>query len=281
MSALGIAIGAGVLCALIVAAPVIEMADCLSTTLRQLSIATRVDLVSGALTRRAFYEAVSDPGIDGPAIVAIVDIDHFKWFNDNYGHATGDQVLRHVVDTLAATIPTSIVGRVGGDEFAIYASTATLADIEQRLTVALATIAIDDVEHAVSCTHGVATLAEHETIDVALERADRQLLARKRRRTGIDAATPRLRPGSTHGTDPVDSVRFAVALLTTATADLDQRTTARNELAFEMTRRSDTVDIAVAVAELAAVWARRVAASDHADPDVELRQLAATIATLP
>ena len=50
-------------------------------------------------------------------IVVMSDIDNFKYYNDSYGHDTGDMVLRHMADTLSQTFGTESVYRFGGDEF--------------------------------------------------------------------------------------------------------------------------------------------------------------------
>lgn len=52
--------------------------------------------------------------------VAMIDLDHFKEINDNFGHAGGDAVLRSVADTIGANVRgVDVVGRLGGDEFAV------------------------------------------------------------------------------------------------------------------------------------------------------------------
>lgn len=55
-----------------------------------------------------------------PLTIAMVDVDHFKSFNDTYGHAAGDQVLRVIASALGSSFrKTDIVGRYGGEEFVI------------------------------------------------------------------------------------------------------------------------------------------------------------------
>jgi two-component system cell cycle response regulator len=55
-----------------------------------------------------------------PLTIAMVDVDHFKSFNDRYGHAAGDQVLRLIAAALGSSFrKTDIVGRYGGEEFVI------------------------------------------------------------------------------------------------------------------------------------------------------------------
>src|SRR5690606_37072522 len=57
-----------------------------------------------------------------PLAVIMFDIDHFKLVNDEYGHAAGDEVLRHVTAVAGALIRSSdVIGRYGGEEFVIVA----------------------------------------------------------------------------------------------------------------------------------------------------------------
>ncbi|HET7205840.1 MAG TPA: GGDEF domain-containing protein [Terriglobales bacterium] len=67
--------------------------------------------------RRAFNELLA--GLNDPYAIAVVDVDHFKQFNDTYGHDTGDQVLRMVASRLAAVTGGGKAFRCGGEEFAV------------------------------------------------------------------------------------------------------------------------------------------------------------------
>lgn len=68
-------------------------------------------------SRRAFNDAL--PRLQEPFSMAVVDIDHFKRFNDTYGHDTGDQVLRLVASKLAGVTGGGCAYRCGGEEFTI------------------------------------------------------------------------------------------------------------------------------------------------------------------
>ena len=59
--------------------------------------------------------------------VVMVDVDHFKKYNDTYGHAAGDDVLRHVANTLRANVlrASDLVARYGGEEFVAMLPDAT------------------------------------------------------------------------------------------------------------------------------------------------------------
>ncbi len=75
------------------------------------------DELTALPARRAFNDALLR--LEAPYAIAIVDIDHFKNFNDTYGHDTGDQVLRLVADRLARVTGGGQAFRVGGEEFSI------------------------------------------------------------------------------------------------------------------------------------------------------------------
>jgi len=68
-------------------------------------------------SRRAFNAAIA--ALEAPYTIAAVDIDHFKKFNDSYGHETGDQVLRMVAGRLAQVTGYGHAYRIGGEEFTI------------------------------------------------------------------------------------------------------------------------------------------------------------------
>src|SRR5271168_5239457 len=85
------------------------------------------DQLTGLLTRRAFRrraKARLEQGRDqrGHFVIAVIDLDHFKQLNDNYGHRTGDDALVAVARALRDTTDdTAVIGRSGGEEFVIAA----------------------------------------------------------------------------------------------------------------------------------------------------------------
>lgn len=107
----------------------------------------------------------------------VIDADHFKRFNDEYGHAFGDDVLRALAGALASTVRRSdLLFRYGGEEFVIIAShtnrdgAALLGERLREAVSAIKTIGGRDIELSVSV--GVAELAGQETSDELFERAD-------------------------------------------------------------------------------------------------------------
>lgn len=89
------------------------------------------DELTGIRGRRAFNEALL--ALDQQYAIAIVDIDHFKQFNDTYGHDTGDQVLRMVASRLAHVGGGGQAFRCGGEEFAIIFRDTSAKDAFEQL----------------------------------------------------------------------------------------------------------------------------------------------------
>ena len=89
------------------------------------------DELTALPARRAFNEARL--ALQEPYALAMVDIDHFKQFNDTYGHDTGDQVLRLVAGKLAQVTGGGKAFRCGGEEFAIIFPGMSLEEATQHL----------------------------------------------------------------------------------------------------------------------------------------------------
>jgi len=109
-----------------------------------------VDPLTGIANRRAFEERfrVLDERYGAESIaVMMIDIDHFKLFNDHYGHIDGDHCLQNVAMTLADQLrgPEDIVARLGGEEFAIVMPRLTrdeVAPVLDRLRTSIEALAI-------------------------------------------------------------------------------------------------------------------------------------------
>ena len=84
------------------------------------------DELTGLPSRRALTETLA--GLDGVYTIAMVDIDHFKTFNDTYGHDAGDQLLRMIGARLAKVGGGGRPFRYGGEEFAVIFSDTALDD---------------------------------------------------------------------------------------------------------------------------------------------------------
>jgi len=117
--------------------------------------------------------------------VALVDVDHFKRFNDSYGHAKGDECLRAVARALRSTVqrPGDLVARVGGEEFAVLMPETDGEGMQLLVQALLHAVAELQVPHQGS-THGVVTVSigavtlvpeRDQPPGSALETADRLL----------------------------------------------------------------------------------------------------------
>ncbi len=89
------------------------------------------DTLTGILARRAMEQELMRLG--GRYAIAMVDIDHFKRFNDTYGHDVGDEVLRMVAAIMERTSGRGKIFRYGGEEFAIIFHGQEYDEVEQRL----------------------------------------------------------------------------------------------------------------------------------------------------
>ncbi len=95
----------------------------------KLEIISKTDALTG-LNNRGYFDKIvpeiikSEKRNDGLICFAIIDIDFFKNFNDNYGHKTGDEVLKGVANILKSTASRNedMCFRIGGEEFAIIFS---------------------------------------------------------------------------------------------------------------------------------------------------------------
>jgi diguanylate cyclase len=139
---------------------------------------------------RSIESAVENAQTSGePLSLLMFDIDHFKSFNDSYGHLTGDQVLRLVGMSLKQTIKgQDITARYGGEEFAVVLPNTAL---RQALTVAdhirravmskeLKKKSTGEILGRVTISVGVSMLKPGDDTDSLIERADACLYAAKR-----------------------------------------------------------------------------------------------------
>ncbi len=156
-------------------------------------LATR-DSLTGLLNRRALYELAqaelsrtSREGI--PLSVILMDVDHFKAVNDQYGHPTGDQVLRLLAETVQASKRLyDQAGRWGGEEFVVLLPKTSLAEgqaMAERLRANLAAAALplpngEALHFQVSVgVSGTATLTAPPPLDLLLQQADQALYRAK------------------------------------------------------------------------------------------------------
>ena len=162
----------------------------------------RFDFLTGLINRRFFMELAETEltralRYESALSVLMLDVDHFKQINDTHGHQAGDAVLKNLAGIFGKTLrEIDIVGRVGGEEFAIILpqtdrEKAFEAAERLRRVVANAIISLEN-GLPLTCTAsiGVATLAQDGNIDRLLHRADQALYAAKRAGRNQVCASP-------------------------------------------------------------------------------------------
>jgi diguanylate cyclase (GGDEF)-like protein len=167
----------------------------------QLRNLARIDDLTGLPNRRAWFAELplalerAQRG-DGPMSIAIFDLDHFKKFNDTYGHPAGDKLLRTAATEWATKLRTvDTLGRYGGEEFIILLPSAPgseAAEVVGRLRE------VTPAGQTFSC--GVATWDGRESGEALISRADRALYDAKaggRNRTVVYRDEKALTPAGT------------------------------------------------------------------------------------
>lgn len=159
----------------------------LEQQLERLEELSLTDPLTGVRNRRALIESVGmelnrSSRSGSPTSLVLVDIDHFKRVNDDFGHPAGDATLQAVAQILSDRGRSSdIVARYGGEEFAVILPSTPpdgAAVVAERLRAA--------VEQAtwphrpITASLGVATSVDGDTVDGLLQRADQALYASKR-----------------------------------------------------------------------------------------------------
>ncbi len=176
---------------------------------RSLELATALslgDALTGIPNRRSFDEQLNQEWQRGlrtqkPLSMLLMDIDHFKRFNDALGHPAGDACLQAVAAVLNASLHRTMdfVARYGGEEFACILSETGAEgarDVAERIEASLASAAIahpdSPVSPRVTLSMGLATLLpdpQHLPVDLILEADHRLYEAKRRGRNRIQSET--------------------------------------------------------------------------------------------
>jgi diguanylate cyclase (GGDEF)-like protein len=156
---------------------------------RELEDAARTDPLTGLLNRRAFSPALEHhiavaSASGSPLAFLMLDLDHFKEFNDAHGHLEGDTALQRLAGMLSEEAgPGDEVGRFGGEEFAVVMPAATLAAaiaFADRVAGRLSSETVAE-ELRLSVSTGICVLdgVTDASVDTVIARADEALYAAK------------------------------------------------------------------------------------------------------
>ncbi|MGW5960303.1 GGDEF domain-containing response regulator [Methylorubrum thiocyanatum] len=156
----------------------LRAAERLTTLQGDLIRLAETDPLTALLNRRAFLQRTRDAaqkaGTFGNLCAILLDIDHFKRINDEYGHDVGDAAIKAVAGLIE---PEGIAGRLGGEEFAVVVVGHPLAAAEaiaSRLRLKASDLRIRSPKGPVrlTCSFGVSEWSDGETVEGLLKRAD-------------------------------------------------------------------------------------------------------------
>jgi diguanylate cyclase (GGDEF)-like protein/PAS domain S-box-containing protein len=163
---------------------------------RALEALARHDSLTMLANRRHFDETIAlefrrAARETQPIGLIMIDLDHFKAFNDRYGHPAGDTCLRQVAEAIAAVPqrPADLVARYGGEEIVVMlpntnlTGTETVADLIVRAVRALRIVHADNPERIVTVSCGAAAFEPENDAHIPvqlIERADQALYTAKR-----------------------------------------------------------------------------------------------------
>lgn len=121
--------------------------------------------------------------------IMIIDLDHFKAINDNFGHDVGDKTLRHVAEILKKSVrETDTVFRWGGEEFVVLLPETNINGITIMSERIRSSIEHSNCEPPITCSIGATALINQDDEDSILKRADDALYSAKLSRNSIKIA---------------------------------------------------------------------------------------------
>ena len=121
--------------------------------------------------------------ITPPTCLMMIDVDNFKRYNDRYGHIAGDQILAGVATALRDYLrPTDLIGRFGGDEFAVllpHIELQAATETADRILDEIANLSPPSFLSQVTVSIGVTAAAARDDLDSIVHRADRAMYQAK------------------------------------------------------------------------------------------------------
>lgn len=168
------------------------------------------DPLTGVLNARGYNEACSQQLAQAQragtsSTVLFIDLDHFKFINDNYGHMVGDEVLKAVAKCIKKNVrKTDVVGRVGGEEFCVFLPNTieqNATELAENLRFAIESlmpqVTMNESGTQPSCLKVTASIGVasntnwHESMQIIQQRADTAMYAAKQQgRNRVSVLSP-------------------------------------------------------------------------------------------
>lgn len=149
----------------------------------ELISAAETDSLTGIYNKLATQKHIDQIVRKKGGALVILDLDNFKGVNDTYGHLTGDHVLMHMAHTMNETLgPDCIAGRIGGDEFALFAPAVGIAEkmvrhVQEKIS---RPTKLNGEKIKITCSVGIAAAARGETFENLYPKADIALYQAKK-----------------------------------------------------------------------------------------------------
>ncbi|MCC2617606.1 diguanylate cyclase [Aestuariibacter halophilus] len=157
--------------------------------------AANSDYLTGLANRRYFFEQLTRYHARAGDVLALMDLDHFKRVNDNYGHDGGDKVLQHVANLIQQHFKQDLTARFGGEEFCLLVRDDKQQRALERLDafrreMEAATIPYE--KQTIQCTVslGAVGFCRDEPIEQLLKSADDNLYTAKKKGRNCLVMTP-------------------------------------------------------------------------------------------
>jgi two-component system chemotaxis family response regulator WspR len=165
-------------------------------TNRELQRLTNVDGLTGLSNRRYFNERIDAEWsraqrAQSSLSILMIDVDHFKLYNDTYGHLAGDDVLKAVAQTIEGNFkrPADLAARYGGEEFSVILPETAADDLQSLAGRLCGSVASLNIPHTGSSSSTVVTISvggastvpqRDESFAALIERADKALYEAKK-----------------------------------------------------------------------------------------------------
>ncbi|MCP8897772.1 diguanylate cyclase domain-containing protein [Gilvimarinus xylanilyticus] len=199
-----------------------DMRDQLNRLNGELEALSQLDSLTQVLNRRTFNEQAEQQWLlagrkQTPTCALMIDVDHFKLYNDHYGHPAGDVCLKQVTDAIKSCLhrPFDLLGRYGGEEFVVLLPETDAQGAERVCQCIKKAVAQLDIEHQMSPVErrvtvsiGVAGCAHPRgySLENVIKSADRALYRAKhtgRNRHVVDEMTAHRTVVIAHSQDAV------------------------------------------------------------------------------